>query len=198
MKKIEDIALLIIDLQDKLIPTIYGAEKILTNIEALIKTAKIYGMPILLTEQEKLGTTVPEIKDVLRNFNSYEPIRKLDFSCYRNEEFRRILKDTNVSKILVCGIETHICVSQTALDLMQDGYGIRIPRDATSSHTREDFETAIERLRDSGAVITTTEALIYELTGRAGTPEFKRILELIKDRRYRLEFGYERCREHSD
>lgn len=185
----EDTALLIIDLQDKLIPTIYGAEKIIINIEALIKTAKIHGMPILLTEQEKLGETVPEIGGVLKNFNSHNPIRKLDFSCYRNEKFRRILEQSGCSNLVICGIEAHICVSQTALDLMEDGYKIQIPRDATSSHTKEDFETAIERLRDSGAVITTTEALIYELTGRAGTKEFKRILELIKDRRYRLKLG---------
>ncbi len=185
----EDTVLLIIDLQDRLIPTIYAVEKILINIEALIRTVRIYQIPILLTEQEKLGTTVPEIKDVLRNFDSYEPIRKLDFSCYRNEEFRRILEQSGCSNLVICGIETHICVIQTALNLMEDGYRVQIPRDATSSHTKEDFETAIERLRDSGAVITTTEALIYELTEKAGTREFKRILEIIKDRRYRLKLG---------
>jgi len=152
----------------------------------LIRTAGIYQIPILVTEQEKLGTTVQEIKNVLKNFDSYKPIRKLDFSCYRNEEFRRILEQSGFSNLLICGIETHICVIQTALDLIGNGYMVQIPRDATSSHTKEDFETAISRLRDSGAVITTTEALIYELTGKAGTKEFKKILEIIKERRLKL------------
>jgi len=183
----EDSLLLIIDIQDRLIPTIFKADGILLNIETLIKLAEIYQIPILVTEQKKLGTTTLKIKEILMDSNSYNPIGKLDFSCYRNEEFRRVLKETNVSNILVCGIETHICVSQTALDLMQNGYIVHIIRDATSSHKKEDYETAIERLRDSGAVITTTEALIYELSERAGTQKFKRILELVKNRRDRLD-----------
>jgi len=183
----EDSLLLIIDIQDRLIPTIFKADRILLNIETLIKLAEIYQIPILVTEQKKLGTTTLKIKEILKDFNSYNPIRKLDFSCYRNEEFRRVLKETNVSNILVCGIETHICVSQTALDLIRNGYIVHIIGDATSSHKKEDYEIAIERLRDSGAVITTTEALIYELSERAGTQNFKRILELVKNRRDRLD-----------
>ena len=179
--------LLIIDIQDRLIPTIFKADGILLNIETLIKLAEIYQIPILVTEQKKLGTTTLKIKEILMDSNSYNPIRKLDFSCYRNEEFRRVLKETNVSNILVCGIETHICVSQTALDLIRNGYIVHIIGDATSSHKKEDYEIAIERLRDSGAVITTTEALIYELSERAGTQKFKRILELVKNRRDRLD-----------
>ncbi len=183
----EDTVLLIIDVQDRLISTISGADRILINIEALIKTAKIYTIPILLTEQEKLGETVPQLREILKRSGSYDPIRKLSFSCYGNEKFRRILEETDRSNLLICGIEAHICVSQTALDLMENGYKIQVVEDATSSHTKEDFRIVINRLRDSGATITSTEALIYELAANAETPEFKRILEFVKDRRRRIE-----------
>ena len=177
---------MVIDVQDRLISTIYEADNLLVNIGALINSAKILDIPTVVTEQEKLGDTVPQLRGILEKSGFYNPIRKLDFSCYRNEEFRGILEQSGCSNLVICGIEAHICVSQTALDLMENGYGVHIPGDATSSHTREDFGVALERLRDSGAIITTTEALIYELTGKAGTPEFKRILELAKDRRNRL------------
>ena len=131
----------------------------------------------------ELGETIPEIKELLQQYHMCHPIEKLSFSCCRNEGFRKRLEEINRSRVLICGVETHICVIQTALDLMKNGYSTQIIKDATSSHLRTDFETAIGRVRGDGVIITTTEMLIYELLKEAGADEFKKILEIVKDRR---------------
>ncbi len=185
----EDSILLIIDMQDRLVNSpvfpIYERGKIVENIKALIKTANVFKLPVMVVEQKKLGETIPEIKELLHQYNMYHPIEKLCFSSYGNEEFRRRLEEINRTRVLICGVETHICVIQTALDLVENGYSTQIIKDATSSHLKTDFETAIGRVRGDGVVITTTEMLIYELLKEAGADEFKKVLEIVKDKRGR-------------
>ena len=172
--------LLVIDVQDRLIETISEYRSVVRNIQALIKAAQVLGVPILASEQEKLGETVPELKSLLLNI---VPYRKLSFSCCRESDFMKKLCQMRNRTAIACGIETHICVLQTVLDLLKRRYRVQVVKDASSSHTVTDHETAIERMKNAGAIITSTEATIYELTERAGTEEFKKILEIVKERR---------------
>ena len=178
--KRDDCVLLVIDVQERLIDTIAEKTEIVKSIKALIKAADVLHLPVLVTEQEKLGETIPELKNRLSNSPKF---RKLSFSCCERPEFMVKLKELGKKAVIACGIEAHICVMQTVLDLLQRGYCVLVPKDATSSHAVVDRETAIERMHDSGATITTSEALIYELTEKAGTEEFRKILEIVKERR---------------
>jgi len=171
--------LLIIDVQDRIIETIADHMVVVQNIKALIKTAEALNVPVLSTEQEKLGETVPELKELIRS----PPVRKVSFSCSGNADFMKKLTETRKKVVLVCGIETHICVLQTALDLLEHRYRVLVARDATSSHAVLDRETALNRMTGSGATITTTEATIYELAEKSGTDEFRKILEIVKNNR---------------
>jgi nicotinamidase-related amidase len=177
--KRSECVLLVIDVQDRLIDTIAEHAAVVQNIKAMINAAEALGVPVLATEQEKLGETVPELKSILAG----SPFRKLNFSCCGNPEFMSKLREVGKRTVIACGIETQICVVQTVLDLLRRHYRVLVVRDATSSHATIDRETAIERMRDSGAIITTTEAVIYELTEKAGTEEFRKILEIVKERR---------------
>ena len=175
-----DCVLLIIDVQEKLIVTISQKTELLENIKALVKTSEVLGMPILVTEQEKLGETLPELDRMLPHAPRF---RKLAFSCCESSGFMGELRKLGRKTVIACGIEAHICVLQTVLDLLEQGYQVLVPREATSSYAAIDRDTAIERMRDAGAMITTAETAIYELTERAGTEEFRRVLEIVKERR---------------
>lgn len=175
-----DCVLLVIDVQDRLIGTIAAHEAVVENIKALIKTAQVLKVPVMATEQEKLGDIVPELRDLLSNSPKF---RKLSFSCCADPSFMRKLRQIRKKNVIVCGIEAHICILQTVLDLLKNHYRVLLLRDSTSSHAPIDRETAIERMRSAGAMIGTTEAVIYELTEKAGTEEFRKILEIVKGRR---------------
>lgn len=177
-----DCVLLVVDVQDRIIDTIVEHITVVQNIKALIKTAGVLDMAVLLTEQEKLGDTVPEIKELWPK----PALRKVSFSCSGDADFMRKLTETHKRVVIVCGIETHICVLQTVLDLLEHRYSVLVARDATSSYSVLDRETALNRMADSGATITTTEATIYELTKSSGTDEFRKILEIVKERRATL------------
>ena len=179
----DESVLLVIDVQDRLIDTIHEHQAVVENIKALIKTAQILHLQVLATEQEKVGAIVPELQALLSNSPRFQ---KVNFSCCADSAFMRDLSQTRKRIVIVCGIETHICVLQTVLDLLTHRYNVLLVRDATSSHTVIDRETAMERMRDEGAMIATTEAVIYELTEKAGTDEFRKILELVKERRGQL------------
>lgn len=174
-----DCVLVVVDVQVRLIETIAEHEAVVQNILALIKVAETLQLPILATEQENLGETVPELKALLPN----PATRKLTFSGCDSLEFMTKLNTTRRKTVVISGVETHICVSQTVLDLLHGHYRVLVVRDATSSHTLLDRETALRRMETKGAEITTSEAIIYELTEKAGTDEFRSILEIVKERR---------------
>jgi nicotinamidase-related amidase len=175
-----DCLLLVVDVQERLIDTIAEHRAIVENVKALLKAAQLLGLSVLATEQEKLGEIVPELQGLLSDSPKF---RKLSFSCSGDPIFLRKLRQLRRKTIIVCGIETHVCVLQTVLDLLKLHYHVMVVKDATSSYALIDRNTAIERMQNAGAIITTTEALIYELTEKAGTEEFKRILEIVKERR---------------
>jgi nicotinamidase-related amidase len=175
--------LVVVDVQQRLVETIAEHEAVVHSIVALVKAAEVLRLPVLATEQENLGETVPDIKTLLHN----DATRKLSFSSCDSLEFMTNLNAARRKTVIICGIEAHICVLQTVLDLIQNRYSVVVVSDATSSHSVGDRDAAIRRSEASGAVITTCEAIIYELSERAGTDEFRSILQIVKLRRASLE-----------
>jgi len=174
----EDTALLVIDVQEKLLPWIWNRHLVVWNIRRLLDGVKVLGIPAVGTEQypQGLGPTVPELAERLGPMPS-----KLAFSAAVCEEIFGRLRAENRHKILVTGIETHVCVQQTALDLLADGWQVYVAVDAVGSRYELDYRTALERMHSAGAVLTTTEAALFEWCREAGTPEFKKISQLAKE-----------------
>jgi len=170
--------LLVIDLQEKLLPKIHRHESVLASAGRMLQAARILGLPLLATEQypKGLGRTHLRISSLLRDV---EPVEKLHFSCFRHEGFGHLLARQDRQQVIIVGIETHVCVLQTTLDLLENGFEVFICADAVSSRCPFDYEVAVERLRLAGATITTTEGAIFELLDRAGTDTFRQILKLI-------------------
>ena len=175
----ENTALLIIDVQGKLAQLMQGKEVLFENLQRMIRGAQILGIPIIWTEQNPkgLGPTIPEVAHFL---SDYQPIGKLSFSCCGNEDFMRELRALNRKQILITGIETHICVYQTAMDLINLGYEVEVVADAVSSRTVENKEIGLEKIRDGGGKSTTTETALFELLKVAEGEKFKEILQIMK------------------
>lgn len=175
----KDTALLVVDLQERLLPAMFEKERVLQNSLRLVQGAKVLGLPVFVTEQYRkgLGPTVPEIAAALPGF---APFEKMAFSACGADRLGPALQAAKLSNILLCGVEAHVCVSQSCLDLLQQGFRVFVPADAISSRTRENHQIGLGRMQDAGAVIVSTEMALLELLERAGTPEFKQILELIK------------------
>ena len=173
-----DTALLVIDVQEKRIPLIGEREQVLCNIGRLIDAGKLLGLPVLATEQspQVWGATVGELADRLAT-----PLEKSCFSCAESADFLEKLATANVSKVLVAGIEAHVCVLQTALDLLAKGYAIFVAVDAVGSREQVDRETAVRRLESAGATLTTTETALFEWCEGCGTPEFEQISQLVRE-----------------
>ena len=172
----EDSVLVVIDVQEKLMPVIAEKDKVIDNLVRLLKFAQIIGLPLILTEQEKLGNTLPEILQAAQDLS---PIRKLDFNCFGCQEFVEEVGRMGRKTLILTGVESHICVAQTALGAVPN-YTVHVVSDTTSSRTQENWRVALERMRQAGVVITSTEMVIYELLQRAGTDEFRTVLPLVK------------------
>lgn len=179
MLMLKKTALIIIDVQGKLAHLMYRKEALFENLQKIIKGAQILGIPILWLEQnpEGLGPTIPEVADLLSNT---EPISKLSFSSCRNDRFMQALKALNRKEILIAGIETHVCVYQTAVDLVNLGYEVQIVADAVSSRTMENKKIGLQKMRDAGVSLTSTETALFELLKVAEGKQFKEILKVIK------------------
>jgi nicotinamidase-related amidase len=172
-----DTALLVVDVQEKLIPHIQRRAEIVWNIGRLIDGARTLGLQVAATEQYPpgLGATVPELAERLGEIPS-----KLAFSCGACAEIFREFQSRAVYKLLVVGIEAHVCVQQTVFDLLSEGFRVFIAVDAVGSRRSIDYETAVRRMDSAGAALTTTEAALFEWCEQAGTAEFKRISALVK------------------
>jgi nicotinamidase-related amidase len=175
----EDTAAVIIDIQERLLPHMYDGEKMLRNCEKLIEGLKILSVPISVTQQytKGLGPTQPSIMEM---FSDFSFIEKTTFSCCGEPAFRENLSLSGKKNIIMCGIEAHVCVLQTCIDLIVDGYTPVIVADCISSRKPEDKLIAIERMRQEGARITTLESILFELTRQAGSDIFKSISRLVK------------------
>ena len=174
-----DAALVVVDMQEKLAPLVIDSRRVVWNATRLLRGAKILGVPALAAEQypQGLGTTLPELAEHL-------PPRphKLSFSCCGSEEFLNALQATAASKVLLCGIETHVCVLQTAYDLISEGFDVYLAADASGCRFQVDYDFALRRLDSAGCTLTTTEAALFEWTLAAGTPEFKAISALAREK----------------
>jgi nicotinamidase-related amidase len=169
----------VVDIQERLLPAMSEPQRVVQNSTRLVKGAAVLGLPVFATEQYRkgLGATAPEIGSAIAGF---APMEKMAFSACGVEGFVAALKAKNVSEVLLCGIEAHICIAQTCLDLLDDGFRVFVVADAISSRTAENCRLGIERMRDAGAIIVSTEMALMELLGAAGTSEFKQVQALIK------------------
>ncbi|HEX6501815.1 MAG TPA: hydrolase [Terriglobales bacterium] len=174
-------ALLVVDIQEKLLPPIFESERLVRNAQLLIRLARILQIPALATTQyaKGLGKTVPEIASLLPD---HEAIDKVEFSCFGSDSFCSQLKHLpgNRNTVLLCGMESHICVMQTALAALNEGYLVHVASDAVSSRTEWNWKIGLERMRAAGAIISSTEMMMYELLRRSGSPAFKELLPFLK------------------
>ena len=173
-------ALLVIDIQEKLLPPIHEKERLVRNTQLLIRLAKILSLPVIATTQysKGLGPMVAEISSLLPDT---QPLDKLEFGCFSNGEFCSSVAALNGrNTLLLCGMETHICVLQTALGALAQGHRVHVAADAVGSRSELNWKLGLQRMRDAGAVISSTEMMIYELLGKSGTPAFKEMLRFIK------------------
>jgi len=171
--------LVVVDIQERLLPSVAGREDLVQNTLRLINGATILHLPILATEQYRkgLGRTVSEIAADIPGF---APLEKVAFSACGAAGFVEALRSRNVTDVLLCGIEAHVCVSQTCLDLLAEGFRVFVVADAVASRAVVNHRLALERMRDAGAAVVSTEMALFELLEQAGTPEFKQILKLVK------------------
>jgi len=167
----------VIDVQEKLMPLVIRNNETINNILKLIKFCKTLQIPIILTEQypKGLGKTVREISEELKEI---KPIEKTSFSCFGSEEFKNTLKKNRVKTLIIVGIEAHICIAQTALDAL-DRFKVCVVADAVSSRTVENLNIGLQRMRDNGVIITSTEMLMYELLRDSKSKEFKEVKHLL-------------------
>ncbi|MEJ2314709.1 MAG: hydrolase [Nitrospirota bacterium] len=175
----DDIVLLVVDIQERLAFVMEHRAQVTARAALLIEAAKLMGIPVVTTEQypRGLGPTVAEIREALP---PGAPVEKLSFSCCGEPSFLEALEATGRRKVVLAGMETHICVFQTTLDLLSAGYGVHIPRDAVCSRRKLDWKTGLDLAREAGAVVTSAETVLFQLLGRAGTEEFKKISKMVK------------------
>ena len=177
----EQAALVVVDIQEKLLPPIHEKERLVRNSQLLLRLAGILKIPVVATTQyaKGLGKTVPEIASLMP---PPEPIDKLQFGCFASEQFCSTLKALpgRRNTVLLCGMETHICVMQTALGALEQGYLVHVASDAVGSRSEWNWTIGLERMRTAGALISSTEMIIYELLGGSGTAEFKQMLQYLK------------------
>lgn len=173
-------SLVVVDAQERLVPAMSDPERVTRNIAILIKAARELSVPILATEQypRGLGRTLPEISDLLPP--SADPIEKVDFSCLDEPAFAAALKTLDRDQIILCGVEAHVCVLQTAIRARALGLNVFVVADASSSRAAESAERAYDRLRDEGVAVVTTEMVVFEWLRRAGGPSFKTLSGLVR------------------
>ena len=180
MLKIENTLLLVIDVQEKLFRVMPEKETLLQNLSKLIRGCRLLGVPVLVTEQNPvgLGPTVPEIAALVPDAAK---ATKFDFSCCSDIGFIEQLKTTDRRQVLICGIESHICVYQTASDLLSAGYEVQVVSDGVSSRAPQNKELSLRRLAAEGVTITGVEMALFELLRTAKAEQFKAISKLIKE-----------------
>ncbi len=169
-------ALVVVDVQEAFRPAVLDFERVAHNVAVLVRGARVLGLPTLVTEQypKGLGHTVAEVAEHL---DGVEPLEKVAFSAVEADGFDAAL---GVDQVLLCGIEAHVCVSQTAEDLLAKGVEVHDAQDAVTSRTADNRALGLHKMERSGATVTSVETALFELLRRAGTPEFKEVQALVK------------------
>ena len=177
----KDCALIVIDIQEKLLPPIFEHEQLLRNAQLLLRLAKILKLPVMATTQyaKGLGKIVPEIAALLSDGTALD---KNEFSCFGNAQFCSSIKSSAPGRntLLLCGMETHICVMQTALGALDQGYLVHIATDAVGSRSEPNWKIGLDRMQKAGTILSSTEMMIYELLGGSGTAAFREMLPFLK------------------
>jgi len=175
----DNAVVVVVDIQERLMAAMKHAKKVYRNTNIILEASKVLGLPVVVTEQypKGLGHTVEEVKAFIQ---SCEPIEKITFSCCGEGGFMSALEGTGRNQVVLVGSETHVCVYQTCLDLLDAGFRVHLVRDAVCSRAKENYLAAIELMREAGAVITTTETALFQMLVRAGSDEFKSISKLVK------------------
>ena len=179
MLNIEKTSLVVVDVQGKLAELMYDKESVFSNCVILVKSAKILGLGILWCQQypKALGETIPQLSELL---GDEDPIDKLCFSCAGHPDFIARLNELKCEQVMLCGIESHVCVHQTAMDLLDRDYDVHLISDAVSSRTESNKKVAIQRMRDEGVCVSSTEMALFELLRTAEHESFKEVAKLIR------------------
>lgn len=179
-------SLVVIDVQERLAAAMPSRERVLSRAGLAVRAAGIVGAPVLVTRQypQGLGDTEPELVAMIAERQGSDPtvrtVDKVTFDCFEESSFVKAVCSTPRRQLVVFGMETHICITQTALSALHEGFDVHVVADACCSRDEVCHEYALRRLVAAGAVLTTAESVAYELVGRAGTPEFKQLLEVVK------------------
>ena len=170
-----------IDMQERLVPAIVHREELVENCRIFLEGLKVLGVPIIATQQytKGLGETLPELKEVIPDSHFIE---KITFSSWGEENFRTAIKDSGAKQIMIFGTETHICVQQTVLDMLEAGFEVMLIADCAGSRFDSDRELALRRMTAAGVAVTSYESALFELTKQGGTDTFKAISKLVKSR----------------
>ncbi|HIU25944.1 MAG TPA: hydrolase [Candidatus Copromorpha excrementigallinarum] len=171
--------LVVVDVQERLMPVMSGREELEERLARLVKGMKALGIPVVVTQQytKGIGKTIPSVAGALGEFTHVE---KTSFGCMRTEEFKERLERLGNKTVVLCGVEAHICVQQTALQLLEAGYRVYLVVDCIGSRNEEDKVWAVARMGEAGAVITTYESVLYEIMGDSRAAEFKEISAIVK------------------
>ena len=175
----ENTGLLVVDVQEKLMQVMGRKQRVIDNIIKLLHLSKLFNLPVILTEHylKWLGPTLPEI---IESLPTYEPIQKLHFNCCDVDAFNERIESEGFKNIIVTGVESHICIFQTSVSLLEKGYQVHVPQDAVDSRTDENWRVGLGLINKAGAFITSTETVIYQILKKAGTKEFKTMLKVIR------------------
>lgn len=179
MLDVQDCCLVVVDVQGRLAELMYEKDVLFKNIQILIKAAKILSVPILWTQQQPqaIGVTVPQINQLLTD---NEPINKACFSCCGLKEFNDKINALSRKQVLLCGIEAHVCIYQTAAELITSGKEVHVIADAVSSRNKENKQIALERMITEGVKLSSVEMAVFELLKTSDHPQFKQVLQLVK------------------
>ena len=173
-------AILLVDYQERFVPVLKDNNEIVKDIKLLLSGANIYKLPIIVSEQvpEKLGKTISDFKELLAGAKFFS---KKAMSCCAETAFLEYLKSKNIKTVAVCGIEAHVCVLQTSLDLIHNGFQVHLVSDAISCRLPQNKPIAIEKIKSAGAIISSVETILFEMAYEAGSDEFKRLQQLFKN-----------------
>jgi nicotinamidase-related amidase len=174
----EETVFMVVDIQERLVPAMPEGQKVIRNTNILLNLCKKLDIPIIVTEQypKGLGKTVSEVSDNLGELTVYE---KISYTGY-TDDVKSALKQLGKKKVIIAGIETHVCVLQTTRDLLANGYQVFVLGDAVSSRTKENYQNGLSLMSAMGAVVTNTETVVFDILKQAGTPLFKEMSKLIK------------------
>jgi nicotinamidase-related amidase len=175
----KDTLLLIIDIQEKFQPVLNNFDRVLDNSKKLIKAANLLDIPIIVTEQypKGLGKTVRELEEELAK---HEKIEKISFDCFRNKKFQETIGKKEVKNLVICGIESHVCVYQTCLSALENNFNVYLIADAVSSRKKSDYDIALRSIEKQGANLSTTEMIIFQMITDAKDQNFKALSNIVK------------------